>query len=59
MDKTLLYSYSLSVKSIQSNKNFLDPQFTSSEVRVINKKLEEIVSIPNSLLQWDSHFTIP
>ena len=50
MDKTLLYSYSLSVKSIQSNKNFLDPQFTSSEVRVINKKLEEIVSIPNIVI---------
>lgn len=50
MDKTLLYNYSLSIKSIQSNQSFLDPQFTSSEVKVINKKLEEIISIPNIVI---------
>lgn len=50
LDKILLYNYSLSIRSIQSNQNFFDPQFTSSEVKVFNKKLEEVISIPRIVI---------
>ena len=53
LDKTLLYNYSIDIKSIKSNQSFFNPQFTSKDISVVDKGLEEIIFIPNIVIGFN------
>ena len=53
LDKTLLYNYSIDIKSIESNQSFFDPQFTSNDIKISDKNLEEIILIPNIVIGFN------
>ena len=47
LDKAFIYDYSLSIKSISSNKNFFKPFYIIEQLQVNDNKKNELVFIPN------------